>query len=358
MKEVARKIVDRVGQNMNAASPASPVSPLQTTSGQSLGPPPPLDQIKALDIACSLTVIEGERYAEISQADYVAHLTGATSKHIESATKVNNRLGNWVKKKILGSEDVLKRAIYFKLLVLVAEECRKLQNFSSMATIVSALQSATLASSTTSQLVLTRESELSKSEKQILHQLEELLYPQGDHRAYREALQKSKPPFAVPWLAVHLHSLKNYYDRNSAVVIVNQWPLINFCRCTRLLQRIEEVQHYCAPAVADLVEMCHHRGHHRRSSSDDSMSGGAGAGAATLAWVKTELENTPSSISPEKFEARVKELAAQEHRMRETRELELRSLGFAVPRQGTGTQGSSARSPSARMASLDATRRS
>ena len=69
-----------------------------------------------------------------------------------------------------------------------------------MSTIVSALQSATMSSSTTSQLVLTRESSLSKSEKQILRYLEELLNPQGDHQAYREALKNIKTPFAVPWL--------------------------------------------------------------------------------------------------------------------------------------------------------------
>lgn len=69
-----------------------------------------------------------------------------------------------------------------------------------MSTIVSALQSATLASSSTSQLVLTRESRLSKSEKNILRQLEDLLNPQGDHQAYREALKSIKLPFTVPWL--------------------------------------------------------------------------------------------------------------------------------------------------------------
>jgi hypothetical protein len=246
-----------------------------------------------------------------------------------------------------------------------------------MSTIISALQSATLASSTTSQLVLTRESRLSKSEKHILRQLEGLLEPQGDHQAYRDALKNIKPPFAVPWLgalffsfhlnpvstsnilvsAVHLRSLKTSYDRSSAVVIVDQRPLINFGRCTRLLQRIEEVQCYRAPATADLLEK-HQRPRHRRrsSSSGDSTSAGVGVGAAAVAWVKTELDNAPSNISREKFEARVRDLAVQERRMRESRELELRSLGFSVPRQSTDTKGSSTRSPPTQMASLDGTR--
>jgi hypothetical protein len=247
-----------------------------------------------------------------------------------------------------------------------------------MSTIVSALQSATMSSSTTSQLVLTRDSRLSKNEKQILRQLEDLLDPQGDHRTYHEALKNIKPPFVVPWLgapysffpsplthlnaitlvsAVHLRSLKAFYDRSSAVVVVDQRPLINFSRCVRLLERIKEVQHYRAPAAADLLEKHNNHHHRRRRSSSSGDSIGGGAGAAALAWVRAELENAPSTISREKFEARVRDLAAKERRMRDTHELELRSLGFGPPvpssRQGTGAK---VRSPSARMASLESTR--
>ncbi|KAH9057104.1 ras guanine nucleotide exchange factor domain-containing protein [Lactarius deliciosus] len=355
MREVAREITGLVGKNMDVVA-APPASPLQPSGGHRPGPPPSPNQIKAADIALSLTVIEGEHYAEISQADYVAHLRGAISKHIEIATKVNNRLVNWIKKKILGPEDVQKRASYFRHFVLVAEECRKLQNFSSMSTIVAALQSATRASST--QLILTRESSLSKSDKQILRQLEDLLDPRGDHRTYREALNNIKSPYVIPWLAVHLHSLKTFYDGNPSIVIVDQRPLINFGRCALLLKRIGEVQRYRAPAAVDLLEKHHPPQHHRRRSSNssgDSTAAGTGAGAAALAWVRAELENAPNSISSEKFEARVKELAEKERRMRETRELELRALGFGPPTPRTGTRGSSMRSPPARNASLDTT---
>ncbi|KAI9433953.1 ras guanine nucleotide exchange factor domain-containing protein [Lactarius indigo] len=355
MREVAREIVDLVGKNMDVVA-APPVSPLQPSSGHRPGPPPSPDKIKPADIALALTIIEGERYAEISQVDYVAHLRGAVSKRIEFATKVNNRLVNWIKKKILGPEDVQKRASYFRHFVLVAEECRKLQNFSSMSTIVAALQSATRASST--QLVLTRENNLSKNEKQTLRQLEELLDPRGDHRTYREALNNIKSPFVIPWLAVHLHGLKAFYDGNSLTVVVDQRPLINFARCSLLLKRIGEVQRYRAPATADLLEKHYPRQHHRRSSSNssgDNTGAGTGAGAAALAWVKAELENAPNSISSEKFEARMKELAERERRMHETHELELRALGFGPRSPRTGTKGSSVRSPPARNASLDTT---
>ena len=157
--------------------------------------------------------------------------------------------------------------------------------------------------------------------------------------------------------AVHLHRLKSFYDRSSAVVVVDQRPLINFSRCVRLLERIGEVQDYRAPAAADLLEKHNHQHRRRGSSSSGDSIGAGGAGAVALAWVKAELENAPSSISREKFEARVKELAAKERRMRDTRELELRALGFGPPvpnsRQSTGAK---ARSPSTRKVSLGSTR--
>jgi hypothetical protein len=67
-----------------------------------IGSPLSLDQIKPVDIATSLSVIEGEYYSKITQADYIAHLRGESiTKHIECVTKLNNRLAIWVKRKIL-----------------------------------------------------------------------------------------------------------------------------------------------------------------------------------------------------------------------------------------------------------------
>ncbi len=85
------------------------------------------------------------------------------------------------------------------------------------------------------------------------------------------------------------------------------------------------MQRYRAPTAADLLEKHNHHHHslRRRSSSSSESSGAGGAASAALAWMKAELDNAPNSISREKFEARVKELAVKEHRMHETRELEL-----------------------------------
>jgi len=62
-----------------------------------------------------------------------------------------------------------------------------------MSAIVAALRSIP-------QLILTRESQLTKSDKLALRQLEEILSPTGEHSAYHEALRNVKSPFAIPWL--------------------------------------------------------------------------------------------------------------------------------------------------------------
>lgn len=120
----------------------SPAPSLQTSHGTTL-PSSSLEQFKPEDIADSLTVIEGEFYSKITQADYIAHVRGPIPMHIASASKINNRLVNWVKLHIIRSgkvclgeyvpsnelslirfnsfKDVKKRSIKFKYFVLIAE---------------------------------------------------------------------------------------------------------------------------------------------------------------------------------------------------------------------------------------------
>jgi len=121
----------------------SPTPSLQPLHGMTL-PSSSLEQFKPEDIADSLTVIEGEFYSKITQADYIAHLRGMPiPMHIASASKINNRLVNWVKLHIIRSgkfclgeyvpsnelslirfysfKDVNKRSIKFKYFVLIAE---------------------------------------------------------------------------------------------------------------------------------------------------------------------------------------------------------------------------------------------
>jgi RasGEF domain len=73
-----------------------------------------------------------------------------------------------------------------------------------MSAIVAALQSL-------SQLILTCDIGVTKNEKQLLAQLGDMLSPESDHLAYRQALQNIKTSIAIPWLGAHTTSLPALY---------------------------------------------------------------------------------------------------------------------------------------------------
>lgn len=184
----------------------------------------------------------------------------------------------------------------------------------------------------------------------------------------------------VPSLtAVHLRTLQTFYDRSSPAVVVDQRPLINFTRCTKILERIDDIQRYRPgpspsppsplstppPPPGLLPGKSKTKDRDRTKTKDKDKRRGSGTTPApsmpelTLAWVKKELDKTPSVISREQFEARVAALAAIERQMHESHEPELQSLGFgtAFPRHHRASSSGSppsVRSPGVgRMASLD-----
>jgi hypothetical protein len=143
---------------------------------------------------------------------------------------------------------------------------------------------------------------------------------------YFYLLSPSEPSTKTFFPAVHLRGLKAYYNLNTAVVVIEHRSLINFNRCARLLERIDQVRRYRASPELSAK----HRG------------------SRVLAWVKKELEDTPSDIPRDAFEARVAELADKERRMRDSRELELRSLGLRTAPPQTSQRRPSASSSASR----------
>ena len=73
-----------------------------------------------------------------------------------------------------------------------------------MSAIVTALQSL-------SQLILTCDIGLTKNEKLLLAQLGDILAPESDHLAYRQALKNVKSLVAIPWLGARTPSLPAFY---------------------------------------------------------------------------------------------------------------------------------------------------
>jgi hypothetical protein len=187
----------------------------------------------------------------------------------------------------------------------------------------------------------------------------------------------SPGPGILSQTAVHLRTLQTFYVRTSPTVVVDQRPQINFKRCAKLLERVDDIRRYCqAPAPSSPAPPSSppppdappgkakskdkDKDNKTKSKDKDRRRSGTTAPAPStpaLTWVKKELDKAPSAISREQFETRVSGLAEIERQMRERHQLELRSLGFdtaPVPRHHRTSSSGSPHSPgTGRMASLD-----
>ncbi|KAI0052243.1 ras GEF [Auriscalpium vulgare] len=260
------------------------------------------------DLAIALTAVENRCYAAIRERDVVLHVLNSHNEHIRAALVMNNRIINWVKVKVLKSNDMKNRADTFKFFVNAAEECRKLGNFSSMSAIVTALRSATMADSATP-LMLTRSWNLSTSAKRVLRYLEDLLAPSSNHLAYREAYREACRESTlqiIPWLATHLHYLTVVSDRLPPAIEVDGRVMINFKRCTVLITQIR--------AVLD--------------KTGELPSPRAGV----LVYLQHELNATPPHGVQKHFDERSSALAQAEKIFYDHHMGELREVGFPPAR--------------------------
>ena len=170
------------------------------------------------------------------------------------------------------------------------------------------------------------------------------------HRFSSCPLLKTIPYFPSPFsrtrdvstlTAVHLRSLQTFYDRSSSTVVIDQRPLINFIRCAKLLERIGDIRRYYPappppssppPPPADpQAGKTKDRSKSKTKIKDKDKRRSSGTAPAASAWVQTELDNAPSVISLEQFEALVSELAQAERQSHQRHEPELRLLGFSPP---------------------------
>ncbi|KAJ6584771.1 ras guanine nucleotide exchange factor domain-containing protein [Mycena capillaripes] len=115
-------------------------------------PPPPLvpkssKKLKLLDIeplelARQLTIMESQLYQRIRPMECLQRAREQRTENIDNITVViqtSNKIALWVAESILSKEDSRRRAGAVKHLISVADRCRALNNFSTMAAITAGL---------------------------------------------------------------------------------------------------------------------------------------------------------------------------------------------------------------------------
>ncbi|KAJ3888721.1 ras guanine nucleotide exchange factor domain-containing protein [Lentinula edodes] len=225
-----------------------------------------LTDIEPLELARQLTLLESALYQKIRPMECLQRAregVGAKDKdggsgggmdNIAYVIQTSNRIADWVAESVLSKEDSRKRAATVKHLILVADRCRTLNNFSTMIAIVSGLNTPPIRR-------LKRTWELvSQRHMAQFGACEVTLDSNRNFNKYRSMLASVVPP-CVPFIGVFLSTLQFIQDGNKDLLSDG---VVNFKKRQMASEVISDIKRWQAhtynlqvvPAIRDYIEEC------------------------------------------------------------------------------------------------------
>ncbi|KAF7299199.1 hypothetical protein MIND_00868600 [Mycena indigotica] len=189
------------------------------TAPQGLPPPPlvpksskklKLLDIEPLELARQLTIMESQLYQRIRPMECLQRAREQRTENIDNITVViqtSNKIALWVAESILSKEDSRRRANVVKHLIAVADRCRTLNNFSTMAAITAGLNTPPIRR-------LKRTWEQVNQRYMAQFGACELTIDSEKNFAKYRAMMTSVIPPCVPFIGVFLTTLQFIHDGN------------------------------------------------------------------------------------------------------------------------------------------------
>ncbi|KAI5290225.1 hypothetical protein KEM52_000528 [Ascosphaera acerosa] len=217
--------------------------------------PKNVKRIKLLDInpeemARQLSLIEIKLYTRIKPTECLNKTwtkksrnpddTDLYAPNIKAMIKHSNQLTNWVAETILRQNDVKRRVAVIKFFTNVADRCGKMNNYSSLMTIISALATAPI-----DRLGRTWY-QVSARTMAILERMRTLMQTTKNFALYRQTLHNVNPP-CIPFLGIYLTDLIFTEDGIASRPDVPSAPdvkWINFSKWRKTAAVIQEIQQF------------------------------------------------------------------------------------------------------------------
>ncbi|KAF9013345.1 ras guanine nucleotide exchange factor domain-containing protein [Cyathus striatus] len=194
---------------------------IKTLVNTNLGPPPPpilprtakklkLLDIEPLEMARQLTIMESQLYQKIRPMECLQRSREQKTDSMDNITAViqtSNRIAQWVAESILSKDDSRRRAQVVKHLIIIADRCRTLNNFSTMIAITSGLNTPPIR-----RLKRTWE-QVSQRYMAQFGACEMTIDSNKNFTKYRQLMASVTPP-CVPFIGVFLSTLQFIQDGN------------------------------------------------------------------------------------------------------------------------------------------------
>ncbi|KAG9003226.1 hypothetical protein FRB95_007270 [Tulasnella sp. JGI-2019a] len=201
----------------------------------------PVTELEALEVARQLTLMEAKLYCDIPAQELVElGKQGAKSFNVKAISTFSTAITGWVSESILNEPDGKKRSGLLKYFIKLAERCVGLHNYSTMRSVLAALDSSTI-----SRLTKTW-THLSTKYKVQLDAMRTLTDHAKNYAIYRETLRATQPP-AVPFLGLYLTDLTFCREGNPNTrpsPLDSSRSLINFIKYYRLARIVQDVQRF------------------------------------------------------------------------------------------------------------------
>ncbi|CAE6391038.1 unnamed protein product [Rhizoctonia solani] len=201
----------------------------------------------ALELARQLTILESNLYSKILPEEILdvglPSSAGERGNSIRAMSTLSTAITGWVTEIILDEQDTKKRTGLLKLFIKVADHCDDLSNFSTLRSILAALDSSTISRLSKTWMGL------SAKNKTRLENLRKLTDHTRNHYEYRARL-RSVRGHAVPFLGLYLTDVTFCREGNPDKRISpfdNSRTLLNFDKYRRLAAIAEDVQRFQVP---------------------------------------------------------------------------------------------------------------
>ncbi|CAE6472373.1 unnamed protein product [Rhizoctonia solani] len=227
---------DAVGRKYTVTNMANAPPSILPKQGKQLK----LLDIEPLELARQLTLLESKQYNAIKPIECLARARDepAENDSIKTIITTTNKIASWVAFSVLNKDEPRRRGNTIKHFIHVAEKCRALHNYSSMAALIAGLNSPPIR-----RLKRTWDSVPAKFTA-ILDDVEATLDSGRNFTAYKQRLKTIDAP-CVPFLGVYLTVLTFIQDGNKDFISKEQ-GIINFGKRQKAAEVIREIQGYQA----------------------------------------------------------------------------------------------------------------
>ncbi|EJU03215.1 ras GEF [Dacryopinax primogenitus] len=207
-----------------------------------------LHELDPVELARQLTIMESRLFNRVHAIECLERgkdKSTNTEDNIKAIIHMSNQMAAWVTDTVLAKDEVKKRAAVIRFWISVAEQCKRLKNFSTMAALVAGLNCPPI------RRLRRSWEQVHQRANAVLADLEKTIDSGRNFAEYRRLLATIDLP-CVPFFGLFLKDLTFIQDGNNNFIPVAGGKVINFDKRQKSSQVIREIRRYQA-ASYDLM---------------------------------------------------------------------------------------------------------